>query len=54
MVSRGMTNRSIAEELNLSVRTVEVHRARVFEKLNVRNAVELQVFAQLLPAGRST
>jgi two-component system response regulator DctR len=48
MVSRGMTNRSIAEELSLSVRTVEVHRARVFEKLNVRNAVELQVFAPLL------
>jgi len=53
MVARGKTNRSIAEELNLSVRTVEVHRARVFEKLNVRNAVELQVFAQLLPTAKS-
>jgi len=52
MVSRGMTNRSIAEELHLSVRTVEVHRARVFEKLDVRNAVELQAFSHLLPSGK--
>ena len=31
----------IADALDISVRTVEVHRARVFEKMDVRSAVEL-------------
>ena len=30
-----------ADALGISVRTVEVHRARVFEKMDVRSAVEL-------------
>ncbi len=34
-------NKLIADELGISVRTVEVHRARVFDKMNVRSAVEL-------------
>ena len=37
----GLANKLIADELDISVRTVEVHRARVFEKMNVRSAVEL-------------
>ena len=37
----GLANKLIAEQLDISVRTVEVHRARVFEKMNVRSAVEL-------------
>ena len=37
----GRPNKLIADELGISVRTVEVHRARVFEKLNVKSAVEL-------------
>lgn len=40
-VARGLPNKLIADELDISVRTVEVHRARVFEKMNVRSAVEL-------------
>ena len=32
---------AIADALAISVRTVEVHRARVFEKMNVKSAVEL-------------
>ena len=31
----------IAEELGVSRRTIEAHRARIFQKLKVRNAVEL-------------
>lgn len=41
----GKINKMIAEELHVSIRTVEVHRARLLEKMGVRNAVEL---AQLL------
>jgi two-component system response regulator DctR len=41
LIVRGLTNRDIGSELNVGVRTVEVHRARIFEKLGVRNAVEL-------------
>ncbi len=38
---RGALNKQIADTLGVSMRTVEVHRARVFEKMGVRNAVEL-------------
>jgi two-component system response regulator DctR len=40
-VVAGQANKVIADTLHISVRTVEVHRARVFEKMNVRSAVEL-------------
>jgi two-component system response regulator DctR len=41
LVIDGRPNKSIADALAISVRTVEVHRARVFEKMNVKSAVEL-------------
>ena len=41
LVVEGRANKTIADELAISVRTVEVHRARVFEKMNVKSAVEL-------------
>ena len=47
-VIAGLANKLIADELDISVRTVEVHRARLFEKMNVRSAVEL---ANLLREG---
>jgi two-component system response regulator DctR len=37
----GLSNKVMAEKLNISVRTVEVHRARVFDKMAVKSAVEL-------------
>jgi two-component system response regulator DctR len=40
-VAAGLPNKLIADALDISVRTVEVHRARMFEKMNVRSAVEL-------------
>lgn len=40
-VIKGRLNKQIADDLDITMRTVEVHRARVFEKLGVRNAVEL-------------
>ena len=41
LVSRGLPNKLIADQLGISVRTVEVHRARVFDKMEVKSAVEL-------------
>lgn len=40
-VLEGLPNKRIADLLDISVRTVEVHRARVFEKMDVKSAVEL-------------
>jgi two-component system, LuxR family, response regulator DctR len=40
-VVEGLPNKLIADQLQISVRTVEVHRARVFDKMNVKSAVEL-------------
>jgi two-component system response regulator DctR len=40
-VVEGRPNKLIAEELDISVRTVEVHRARGVEKKDVKSAVEL-------------
>ena len=41
LVIEGLPNKLIADQLAISVRTVEVHRARVFEKMEVKSAVEL-------------
>ena len=41
LVVEGLPNKLIADQLAISVRTVEVHRARVFEKMDVKSAVEL-------------
>ena len=40
-VVAGLAKNLIGDELDISVRTVEVHRARMFEKMNLRSAVEL-------------
>ncbi len=37
----GRLNKQIAGDLGIAMRTVEVHRARILEKMGVRNAVEL-------------
>jgi two-component system response regulator DctR len=49
LIAQGLANKQIADTLNISTRTVEVHRARVFDKLAVGSAVEL---ANLLNATR--
>lgn len=41
MVAKGKLNKVIAADLAISMRTVEVHRSNVFEKLKVKSAAEL-------------
>ena len=40
-VARGLTNKEIAGELNLSLRTIEGHISRILDKKNLTNRVEL-------------
>ena len=49
LVLAGKFNKVIADELNISMRTVEVHRANLFDKMQVKTAVEL---ANLLKPAR--
>jgi two-component system, LuxR family, response regulator DctR len=49
LILEGKFNKVIADELAISMRTVEAHRSRVFDKMKVRSAVEL---AQMLTALR--
>ncbi len=44
-IAEGKTNKEIAVGLNLSVYTVEAHRGRIMEKLNLHSAGELVRFA---------
>ncbi|RVT86394.1 response regulator transcription factor [Inhella crocodyli] len=50
-VAAGKLNKVIADELCVSVRTVEVHRARVFAKLGVRSAAEVATLLAQQAAG---
>jgi len=45
MLAEGKTNKEIAGILNLSVYTVDAHRGRIMEKLNVHSINELVRFA---------
>lgn len=44
-IAEGRTNKEVASQLNLSVYTVEAHRSRIMEKLNLHSPVELVRFA---------
>ena len=41
LIGRGYATRRIAEVLNLSVKTIETHRAHIKQKLKLKNATEL-------------
>jgi pimeloyl-ACP methyl ester carboxylesterase/DNA-binding CsgD family transcriptional regulator len=45
LVARGRTNREIAEELVLSLRTIERHIADIYAKIGVRNRTEAVAYA---------
>jgi len=45
LMGRGLGTRAIAEQLHISVKTVESYRARLKEKMNLRSGTELVRFA---------
>jgi two-component system response regulator DctR len=51
LIVDGRANKQIADSLDISVRTVEVHRSRVFDKMAVRSAVELANRLRVLGPG---
>jgi len=50
-IGDGAANKVVAADLSISVRTVELHRARILEKMGVRSVAQLaQILTQLPPA----
>ncbi len=45
LIAEGHTNKQIANLLNLSLKTVETHRAAVMRKLNLSSSAELVRYA---------
>lgn len=45
LIVAGKTSRDIAKELGISKRTVDVHRAKIMEKLQIENIAELVKFS---------
>ena len=45
MLAEGRSNKEIAEDLHLSVKTVETHRANIMKKLGLRNIADLVLYA---------
>lgn len=50
-IARGLSSRELAEAWGVSVRTVESHRASLFDKLEVRHVIELAPFTSQMDAG---
>lgn len=45
LITKGLTSRQIADQLCVSLKTVETHRYRVFKKLGVRRSAQLADYA---------
>ncbi len=45
LIAEGYKNREIASRLNISLKTVETHRANIMQKLNISDRVQLVRFA---------
>lgn len=45
LLAEGRSNKEVAQLLNLSVYTVETHRTRIMQKLNLHNTAELVLYA---------
>lgn len=47
LIAKGLSNKDIASKLDLSVKTVEGHKTKIYKKLNVRSIVELVNYGKL-------
>ena len=45
MIASGKTVKEIGRELNLSVKTISTHRARILQKMNMKNSAQLTHYA---------
>ena len=57
LLVEGKSNKQLAAELGVSVRTVEAHRRHVMQKLRIRSVVELVFYAMhhgIAPGARET
>lgn len=44
-ITKGMTNQQMADNLHISVRTVEAHKSNIMKKLKINSTAELVVYA---------
>ena len=45
LIAQGQKNREIADELGIAVKTVETHRTKIMQKLDLHNSAELAAYA---------
>lgn len=45
LIAQGLKNREIAETLSIAVKTVETHRTKIMQKLDLHNSAELATYA---------
>ena len=45
LIAQGMKNREIADSLSIAVKTVETHRTKIMQKLDLHNSAELATYA---------
>jgi len=45
LIAQGLKNREIAEALSIAIKTVETHRTKIMQKLDLHNSAELATYA---------
>ncbi|MDO8608555.1 MAG: response regulator transcription factor [Phaeospirillum sp.] len=45
LIAQGQKNREIAEDLGIAIKTVETHRTKIMQKLDLHNSAELAAYA---------
>lgn len=45
LIAQGLKNREIAETLSIAIKTVETHRTKIMQKLDLHNSAELATYA---------
>ncbi|HEY4481799.1 MAG TPA: response regulator transcription factor [Candidatus Brocadiaceae bacterium] len=48
LIKKGMSSKEVGEHLNISTKTIEVHRYNVLKKLKLRNVAELVSFTEVI------